>query len=381
MSQVKNYFYDNKKQASKKKDKTEKAIKSYRIVETTQEIGIGINKKNSKENELQKTENGSGTVPDDTLSQQISQQDTRNSPPQNAAETNPQHEDVGICLPVNQREDNTSAEKQYCQQFLLDQQNQHFIQQNMNLQMQQQHQHEIMQQQQQHEIMHERLLHHQMQRMHDAQRLQEAQRMEDARQWHQEEIMRQQQEEMIRQQQQQQQQWLAQFQQQNHLHNGNEWVDRKLEYTINLFSMTAYNLVSLCCVCACHAEQQIHSLQSLLALHREQSPMNPTNFSVHQANIVPRGGYHGGNGNGQPLEIERIFHSRMAAAAAAAAGIPQSSLEAAIARQGNDNQSQQQRAANIELFHRLAQQHQQQSDGHSYGGVNNGYPHFRHGGR
>jgi hypothetical protein len=197
--------------------------------------------------------------------------------------------------------------------------------------------------------------------------------------WHQEEIMRQQQEEMIRQQ--QQQQWLAQFQQQNHLHNGNEWVDRKLEYTINLFSMTAYNLVSLCCVCACHAEQQIHSLQSLLALHREQSPMNPTNFSVHQANIVPRGGYHGGNGNGQPLEIERIFHSRMAAAAAAAAGIPQSSLEAAIARQGNDNQSQQQRAANIELFHRLAQQHQQQSDGHSYGGVNNGYPHFRHGGR
>ncbi|KAL3782577.1 hypothetical protein HJC23_005280 [Cyclotella cryptica] len=348
MSQVKNYFYDNKKQASKKKDKAEKSIKSGSIAETTQETVIDTKKKNAKENDSSKIDNGTSSMPSDTSSQQKSEEDTRKSPRQNAAETDAHQSDVGICLPVSQKDDNTSAEEQYCQQLLLEQQNQHFIQQKMNLQMQQHHQHELLQQQQHQEMIQERLLHHQMQMMHDAQRLQEAQRIEDARQWHQEEIIRQQQEEMIRQQ--QHQQW-AQFQQQIHRHNGNEWVD----------------------------QQQIHNLQSLLALHREQSPMNPNNFSVHQANIVSRAGYHGGNGNGQPLELERILHSRMAAAAAA--GIPQSSLEAAIALQGNDGQSQQQRAANLELLHRLAQQHQQQSDGHSYGGVNNGYPHFRQGGR
>lgn len=79
-----------------------------------------------------------------------------------------------------------------------------------------------------------------------------------------------------------------------------------------------------------------------------------------------------------------MFQERMrVVAAAAATGIPQSSIEAALARQ-NENQGQQQHAANFELYQRLQQQQQhqhQQDDGHPYGGTNNGYSHYHHGGR
>jgi hypothetical protein len=93
-------------------------------------------------------------------------------------------------------------------------------------------------------------------------------------------------------------------------------------------------------------EQQLHNIQQLLA-HRqqEQSPMNQNNYSVQYQ----------GNSHNQPSEMERLFQSRMQAMAA-------------LARQGNDNPSQQQQ---IELF--LQQQRQQQQQG---GPTNNGYPHF-----
>ena len=102
--------------------------------------------------------------------------------------------------------------------------------------------------------------------------------------------------------------------------------------------------------------QQIRNMQSLLALRRSHSPHNHSqSYSLQH--------YQGGNG--QSSEMERLFQSRIAAAAAAA-GIPTASLEAALAAAtgnhhqgpgvpGNDIQNQQ-HAASIELLQRLSQQ-------------------------
>ena len=186
MSQVKNYFYDNKKQLLKIKEKSGISVKEGPEMETAQEVVTDM-------------DNRLANTPDDTSTNPSIQEGYQLNPP----EASP---DVGLCMPVNQDETITSAEEHYRQQLLLEQQNQHYMQQQQ------------IQLQQHHGMIQERLLHEQMQRMHDAQRMQEAQRMEDARQRHHEEILRHQ----------QQQQWLAQFQQQHSQHHqGNEWADRK----------------------------------------------------------------------------------------------------------------------------------------------------------
>jgi hypothetical protein len=174
MSQVKNYFYDNKKQTLKKKEKGVKPSKE----EGTNKKTIKA-KRGAKSNKVNDDQDLSST-------NQSTKNATGNVQP-NAVNSNTTT-DVGMFMSVNQNE----AEEQYRQ--LLEQQNQHYMQQQML------HQHK-----QQHEMLQERLLHQQMQRIHDVHRLQEVQIME---------------EELLRHQ---QQQWLAQFQQQQ----GNDWIDRK----------------------------------------------------------------------------------------------------------------------------------------------------------
>jgi hypothetical protein len=196
-TQVKNFFYDNKKQTSKKKEKASKLAEgSLKAKATTERKDVDQDKSSVEDNNR--------TNP--SVQEVIELIITSNPEAKMNAE-------VGMCMPVNQSENITSAEAQY-QQLLLEQQNRRFIQQQHQMQLQQQH--DLMQ-----ERMQERLIHEQMQRMHEAQRLQEAQRMEDARQAAaQQEMMRHQ----------QQQQWLAQYQQ--HQQNqqqvqGQDWVDRK----------------------------------------------------------------------------------------------------------------------------------------------------------
>ena len=193
VTQVKNYFYDNKKQLSKRQEKSENSVEEGPKKETAKDVVTNV-------------DNGPANTPDDTRTNpSIQEGNQRNLP-----EASP---GVGLCMPVNQDETVTSAEEHYRQQLLIEQQNQHYMQQQQ------------MQLQQHHEMIQERLLQEQMQRMHDAQRMQEAQRMEDVRQRHHEEILRHQ----------QQQQWLAQFQQQQQQqqqqqsqhHQGNDWADRE----------------------------------------------------------------------------------------------------------------------------------------------------------
>ena len=195
MSQVKNFFYDNKKQVLRKKEKGEKSGKSA----TTEEIS---KKKFTKEKNATLAEKQQKQALDlDTNTNQSVQDSLEISSQPDSVQTD---YGIGLCMPVNQEGKVMSAEEQYHRQILHEQQNQQYIQQQL------QQQHHLQQQQQQH------FLHQQMQRMHDAQRLQEAQRMEDARQRHQEEMMR--------------QQWLAQLQQQQHhqqQQQGNDWADRK----------------------------------------------------------------------------------------------------------------------------------------------------------
>jgi hypothetical protein len=191
MSQVKNYFYDNKKQILKRKEKGENAKPS--------EVTGGTNKVSKSDKRL-------SPPPGDTTA--------NTSVPEDAKVANPEvNNAVGMCMPINQGEKIASAEEQFRQQLLLEQQSQQYMQQQLKQQQQQQQHHEMMLQQH-------------MQRMHDAQRLQEAQRMEEARQ---EMIRRQQQQQWLAQLQQQQQQ---QQQQQNQHHQRNEWVDRKCLITL-----------------------------------------------------------------------------------------------------------------------------------------------------
>jgi len=105
--------------------------------------------------------------------------------------------------------------------------------------------------------------------------------------------------------------------------------------------------------------------------------MNQNSYPMHQSEITSDGGYQSSGGSS---DMERILQSRMAATLVAA-GMPRPQIEAALAHQGNENQSQQQQAANFELYQRLQQHHQQHNGDPSHGGANNGFPHFHTGGR
>jgi hypothetical protein len=100
-------------------------------------------------------------------------------------------------------------------------------------------------------------------------------------------------------------------------------------------------------------QHQLQNLQQMLAMRGRQSPY-----------------YQGGNGGGG--DLERIFQ------AAAAAGIPQSALEAALSNASGQQQQGQQQALNMELLQRIIQQQQQQQqqqqgDNSQYYGHGHGY--------
>jgi len=125
--------------------------------------------------------------------------------------------------------------------------------------------------------------------------------------------------------------------------------------------------------------QQLHNNQSLMAVRCSPTPNN-TNFSMPQGSVQ--------FGSNQSSETDRVLQSRIAAAAAAA-GIPSSSLEAVLtaASAGRNPRLTANERIAMEFFHRLSQQ----GDGSSFsrsdgGGVgcppheyrkNDQYPHGR----
>lgn len=97
-----------------------------------------------------------------------------------------------------------------------------------------------------------------------------------------------------------------------------------------------------------YEQHQLQNLQQLLAIRGRQSPY-----------------YQGGNGGGG--DLDRIFQ------AAAAAGIPQSALEAVMANSNGQQHQGQQQALNMELLRRIAQQQQRQRQGDNNPYYGHGY--------
>jgi len=372
-TQVKNYFYDNKKTIARQKESKEKipkagakAVKAAALPADHADTMKGTKKKKTKEGKKEAScETPSKVGPkklspstDETDASRLGAASTENSR-DSYSETELSRAGSELVVQPGSGQDQEEEYRQH--QFRLHQQQQQLqLQQQQQLQLQQQQLERLVQQQRQDEIYRQQMQQEELYRQHLRQQemLQAAQHAQQLQQQHQH----------------------GHHQNQQYTEPGQNWnqLDRKCSHGCIPLSQCMPPPAKMQQLISCPLlDRQLHNLQSMLALrHSDQTPPMLQHYPIHHQQQV--GGY-GNTGGGAPQQqLHNSSDLGHVYQAAVAAGIPASALDMALAAaRGGGGQPQQQmfsrnenqhQTMSLELLRRLTQQQQhQQGDGNWYG--------------